>query len=150
MGNSSAGVREAPVYGVPTCNIVTRQNKRFDYQSIINVSENRAKILEVLHKLPKKISPSKHFGKGNSAELFIQILKRKSFWNRSCQKTFRDIQQLKFPRTNTAAFARKNSSQTAYTASNQTIQYLIEFSILSRIQLTESKFSQHRFSPKGI
>ena len=91
IGNSSAGVREAPVYGVPTVNIGTRQNKRFDYKSIINVPENRAKILEVLHKLPKKISPSKHFGKGNSAELFIQILKRKSFWNRSCQKTFRDI-----------------------------------------------------------
>ena len=91
IGNSSAGVREAPVYGVPTINIGTRQNKRFNYKSIINVSENRSKILEVLRKLPKKISSSKHFGKGNSAELFIQILKRKSFWNRSCQKTFRDI-----------------------------------------------------------
>ena len=91
MGNSSAGVREAPVYGVPTVNIGTRQNKRFNYKSIINVSENRTKILEALNNLPKKISPSKHFGKGNSADLFIQILKRKNFWNRSCQKTFRDI-----------------------------------------------------------
>ena len=91
MGNSSAGVREAPVYGVPTVNIGTRQNKRFNNKSIINVSENRTKILEALNNLPKKISPSKHFGKGNSADLFIQILKRKNFWNRSCQKTFRDI-----------------------------------------------------------
>jgi UDP-N-acetylglucosamine 2-epimerase (hydrolysing) len=91
IGNSSAGIREAPAYGVPTVNIGSRQNKRFDYKSIINVSENRTKILAVLQNLPKKLSPSKHFGKGNSAELFIQILKRKSFWNRSCQKTFRDI-----------------------------------------------------------
>ncbi len=91
IGNSSAGVREAPVYGIPTVNIGTRQNKRFDYKSIINVSENRTKILEVLQNLPKRFSPSKHFGKGDSAKLFIQILKKKSFWNRSCQKTFRDI-----------------------------------------------------------
>ncbi|MBL79490.1 MAG: UDP-N-acetylglucosamine 2-epimerase (hydrolyzing) [Nitrosomonadaceae bacterium] len=91
IGNSSAGVREAPVYGVPTVNIGTRQNKRFNYKSIINVSENRLKILEAIQNLPKKLASSKHFGKGNSAELFIKILKRKSFWNRSCQKTFRDI-----------------------------------------------------------
>ena len=91
IGNSSAGVREAPVYGVPTVNIGTRQNKRFNYKSIINVSENRSKILEVLQNLPKKLPSSKHFGKGNSVELFVKILKRKSFWNRSCQKTFRDI-----------------------------------------------------------
>jgi len=91
IGNSSAGVREAPVYGVPTVNIGTRQNKRFNYKSIINVSENRSKILDVLQNLPKRLPSSKHFGKGNSAELFIKILKRKSFWNRNCQKTFRDI-----------------------------------------------------------
>lgn len=91
VGNSSAGVREAPVYGVPTINIGTRQNKRFNFKSIVNIPENGSKILEALQNLPKKLPTSKHFGKGNSAELFIKILKSKNFWNRSCQKTFRDI-----------------------------------------------------------
>lgn len=35
IGNSSVGIREAPVYGVPTINLGTRQNKRFEYSSII-------------------------------------------------------------------------------------------------------------------
>ena len=91
IGNSSAGICEAPVYGVPTVNIGTRQNKRFNHESIVNIRENRGKILEALQNLPKKNSPSLHFGKGNSAKLFGQILKKANFWKRSCQKTFRDI-----------------------------------------------------------
>ena len=31
VGNSSAGIREAPVYGVPVVNIGTRQMNRFNY-----------------------------------------------------------------------------------------------------------------------
>ncbi len=36
IGNSSAGVREAPYYGVPTINIGSRQNKRAMADSILN------------------------------------------------------------------------------------------------------------------
>jgi UDP-N-acetylglucosamine 2-epimerase (hydrolysing) len=91
IGNSSAGICEAPVYGVPTVNIGTRQNKRFNHKSIANTPENRGKILDALQNLPQKTSPSLHFGKGNSAKLFGEILKKEKFWKRSCQKTFRDI-----------------------------------------------------------
>jgi UDP-N-acetylglucosamine 2-epimerase (hydrolysing) len=91
IGNSSAGICEAPVYGIPTVNIGSRQNKRFNHESIVNIPENHKKILEVLQNLPKKTTPSLHFGKGNSAKLFGQILKNSNFWKRSCQKTFRDI-----------------------------------------------------------
>jgi UDP-N-acetylglucosamine 2-epimerase (hydrolysing) len=91
IGNSSAGICEAPVYGIPTVNIGTRQNKRFDHKSIVNIPENRKKILHTLQNLPQKSSPSLHFGKGNSAKLFSQILNKVNFWKRSCQKTFRDI-----------------------------------------------------------
>ena len=91
IGNSSSGICEAPVYGIPTVNIGTRQNKRFNYDSIINLSEKSEKLLQVLKNLPKKKSPSLHFGKGNSAKLFSDILKKESFWKKSCQKTFREI-----------------------------------------------------------
>ena len=37
IGNSSAGVREAPFYGIPTINLGDRQNNRADGDSIFNV-----------------------------------------------------------------------------------------------------------------
>ena len=91
IGNSSSGICEAPVYGVPSVNIGTRQNKRFNCDSIIHLPEKSEKLSRVLKNLPKKKSPSLHFGKGNSAKLFSGILKKENFWKRSCQKTFREI-----------------------------------------------------------
>ena len=44
VGNSSAGIREAPVYGVPTVNIGTRQLNRFVYPSIVTVPEDTSRI----------------------------------------------------------------------------------------------------------
>jgi hypothetical protein len=44
VGNSSAGVREAPVYGVPTVNIGSRQQNRFRYESILDVPDDRRAI----------------------------------------------------------------------------------------------------------
>ena len=58
IGNSSTGIREAPVYGVPTINIGSRQMNRFNYESIINVSENRENIVEKLSALPAPFPPS--------------------------------------------------------------------------------------------
>ena len=91
IGNSSAGICEAPVYGIPTINIGTRQNKRFNHDSIIHLPENHNKILYTLQKLPKKSAPFLHFGKGDSAKKFGEILKKESFWKKNCQKTFCDI-----------------------------------------------------------
>lgn len=92
VGNSSSGIREAPVYGVPTVNIGTRQLNRYNYKSIINVKENKQEILKALQNLPKDVKPSLHFGKGNSAVLFMQVLRRKGFWTRDKQKQFLDIE----------------------------------------------------------
>ena len=44
VGNSSSGVREAPVYGIPTINIGSRQHNRCQHESIINVVEDSALI----------------------------------------------------------------------------------------------------------
>jgi len=90
VGNSSAGIHEAPVYGVPTINIGNRQQNRFDYPSILNVKETE--VLWAMNNLPEHISPSLHFGNGDSAKLFMEILKEPDFWERKCQKQFCDLQ----------------------------------------------------------
>ena len=91
VGNSSAGIREAPVYGVPTINIGTRQMNRFNYPSIYNVPENKEQILNALNNLPESGIPSLHFGRGESAKLFMAQLRNSKLWATSCQKQFCDL-----------------------------------------------------------
>lgn len=91
VGNSSAGIREAPVYGVPTINIGTRQMNRYEYESIINVDYGRGDILKALNNLPHSVKPSLHFGKGESAKLFVKELNNESLWNTPRQKQFIDF-----------------------------------------------------------
>jgi len=91
IGNSSAGVREASVFGIPSINIGTRQNNRVQHPSIINIDENEEEILKAINAIPKKIVPSLNFGRGNSAKSFIQTISKKSFWKISNQKQFKDI-----------------------------------------------------------
>ena len=91
IGNSSAGIHEAPVYGVPTINIGTRQKDRFSYPSIINVKDDREAILQTLNNLPKGVTPSRNLGQGNSAQMFMEQLYDSKIWEISCQKQFQDI-----------------------------------------------------------
>jgi UDP-N-acetylglucosamine 2-epimerase (hydrolysing) len=92
IGNSSSGIYEAPVYGVPTINIGSRQQDRFNYESIHNISFNKNviknKIIDVWNKSYK---PSDHYGVGNSSEKFINILKGDDIWSISKQKKFQDL-----------------------------------------------------------
>jgi UDP-N-acetylglucosamine 2-epimerase (hydrolysing) len=92
IGNSSAGVREAPHFGVPTINLGTRQNNRVSLPSIINVDFNLASVSQAI----LNVNKSKHaqttiFGDGNSAEKFYAILNEKEFWDISKQKFFVDL-----------------------------------------------------------
>lgn len=92
IGNSSAGVREAPYYGIPTINIGTRQDNRSFLDSIINTSYNTAEVLDAINQ--KKINKAKEkvaFGSGNSAQAFIETLKTKSFWETNHQKQFNTL-----------------------------------------------------------
>jgi UDP-N-acetylglucosamine 2-epimerase (hydrolysing) len=91
VGNSSAGIREAPVYGVPTVNIGTRQSNRFAHTSIQNVPDDSAAILDALRNIPSHFSASNHFGDGNSAAQFMSCLRSQAFWNTRKQKQFRDL-----------------------------------------------------------
>lgn len=51
VGNSSAGIREAGVYGVPALNVGTRQHNRSKCTAIVHVNEDRAAIKENLRLL---------------------------------------------------------------------------------------------------
>jgi len=92
IGNSSAGVREAPHFGVPTINLGSRQNNRVTLPSISNIDFDQDKILNVIKNVDKdsykKVSM---FGDGNSAGKFYEILQSKSFWLMEKQKFFVDL-----------------------------------------------------------
>jgi len=91
VGNSSAGIREAPVYGVPTINIGTRQFNRFSCATIRNVADDPAAIGAALADPPPRGEPNLHFGEGRSAALFLEQLRDPRIWETPRQKQFRDL-----------------------------------------------------------
>jgi UDP-N-acetylglucosamine 2-epimerase (hydrolysing) len=94
VGNSSAGIREAPVFGTPTINLGSRQMNRFHYPSILNVQEDCEAILKALECLPQSIAPSTYFGNGNCAAKFLTCLRDDRIWRVPKQKQFRDLEFL--------------------------------------------------------
>ncbi len=91
VGNSSAGIREAPSYAVPTVNIGTRQSSRFSCDSIVDVEDHCEAILHALANLPKGLAPIHHFGEGNCAAAFMQVLRSQEIWSLPTQKQFNDV-----------------------------------------------------------
>ncbi len=93
IGNSSAGIREAEVYGVPTVNYGTRQKNRTKNSEIKNVNADMKSILEAVSEAEnKKVTPGSYFGDGNnSSEKFFQIITEDNIWKISLQKQFIDL-----------------------------------------------------------
>jgi UDP-N-acetylglucosamine 2-epimerase (hydrolysing) len=93
VGNSSAGIREAPYYGLPIINIGTRQQNRALNADIINVDYETTSISNALNQIDAhQVKPAMHnFGHGNSAELFLKSLENADIWQLNHQKQFRDI-----------------------------------------------------------
>ena len=93
IGNSSAGVREAEVYGIPTIDIGTRQQNRYQNKDIVHVAPDKTKILNgIKHVKNKKIKSKTNFGDVlNSSAEFYKILKTKSLWKTPVQKLFIDL-----------------------------------------------------------
>lgn len=94
IGNSSAGIHEAPIYGVPTVNIGSRQLNRFHYESIFNAEFDKHMILKTINSIlkTKRFTPCDHYGDGTSAQKFISVLESKEMWQISQQKKFKDLQ----------------------------------------------------------
>ena len=92
IGNSSAGVREAPYYGVNSIDIGTRQLNRAKSESIIHTNHNKNDIITAIKKAKQTKKNIQHqpFGKGRSNQLFIDLLKSNKIWVIPCQKQFKD------------------------------------------------------------
>ena len=91
IGNSSAGVREAPHYGVPAINIGSRQNGRANCENILDVDVDPGRIAQAIS-IACRMTCRKYqlFGTGNAAEKFYSILKKPSFFQSEVKKTFVD------------------------------------------------------------
>ncbi len=92
LGNSSAGIIEAPVYGIPTINLGSRQNNRAKHtKSIINLNFASVNLYQKINDVyGKKYKKKSIFGDGSSAKKIIDILKSKNIWNTPVQKIFND------------------------------------------------------------
>ena len=87
IGNSSAGIREAPFYGVPTINIGSRQQNRYKSKSIHNVVIKSKTIENKINKLFKiRYKRNFYFGKGDSATKIANVLLKKKTWDTKIQK----------------------------------------------------------------
>lgn len=95
IGNSSAGIREAPYYSIFSVNIGSRQSKRDINDLIINVDFDNHQIQTAIQKASTKTNHRsvKNFGTGNSSKLFLKTLLDKSIWTTNNQKQFYDIKK---------------------------------------------------------
>jgi UDP-N-acetylglucosamine 2-epimerase (hydrolysing) len=93
IGNSSAGIREAPYYGIPIINIGSRQQNRAIHADIINVDYTKESIQKALQSIDNhKVQPSQSdFGKGNSTDLFLKSMLQFDIWEINHQKQFGTI-----------------------------------------------------------
>lgn len=93
MGNSSAGVREAPFYGIASLDIGTRQKNRATAQSITNLPNDADEILKaILTEYAKKYDAYHEFGKGDSDKKFVETILNSSLWLTDKQKVFIDYE----------------------------------------------------------
>jgi UDP-N-acetylglucosamine 2-epimerase (hydrolysing) len=90
VGNSSAGVREAPFLGLPSLDVGSRQNRRAAAPSITAVSAFDTEAIDhfLAHAWGRRFAPDHSFGTGHAAEAFVQVLAQPAFWDRSLQKAF--------------------------------------------------------------
>jgi UDP-N-acetylglucosamine 2-epimerase (hydrolysing) len=92
IGNSSAGVREAPFLGLPSINVGTRQNKRASENQTYNCNaECINELIELVNKnWGVRNGKSEYFGTGNASVKFLEVIINKSFWELPIQKSYHE------------------------------------------------------------
>jgi UDP-N-acetylglucosamine 2-epimerase (hydrolysing) len=90
VGNSSAGVREAPFLGLPSLDVGTRQNLRAESSTVTSclAFETEAIVSFLAINWGERLVRDNAFGQGTAAEKFICILSQYSYWNGALQKGF--------------------------------------------------------------
>jgi len=92
IGNSSVGIRESGVYGIPAINIGSRQQNRTKNKMVTNVNPKASEIKKEIKKGNKKtLKPNYEFGDGKSSKKFLELLKDKKSWGIKVQKSFVDL-----------------------------------------------------------
>lgn len=92
VGNSSAGVREAPFLGLPSLDIGTRQTNRAKAASVFfaDATDTDAIALFLSNQWAQRYPRDDAFGGGSAAGRFTAILSDAGFWQAPLQKTFHD------------------------------------------------------------
>ncbi len=92
IGNSSSGIREAGIYGVPAIDIGTRQNGRYEKNTdgITHVTEETSVIRNAINEVDRNTKEEFRFGDGKSTELFLSVINDPAFWDIKIQKEFVD------------------------------------------------------------
>lgn len=93
VGNSSAGVREAPFLGIPSLDIGTRQTGRSQAPSLTSCAagDGAAIAAFLAREWGRRYPAHTAFGEGRAADRFVAILRDEGFWTGSLQKEFQDI-----------------------------------------------------------
>lgn len=95
IGNSSAGVRESCVYGIPCIDIGSRQSNRYNtdrVQNIQHIEEDSSQILNAINQVEKYHIRSEVYGDGKSTERFMKVLEGEQIWYSELQKNFVDLE----------------------------------------------------------
>ena len=96
VGNSSAGIREAPLYGIPSIDVGDRQRGRHEGASIAQVAAKSSDIVAALKHAAA--SPQMHqeqvFGDGRSTERFTQLLHEGTLFEVPVDKIFVDLKDV--------------------------------------------------------
>lgn len=88
VGNSSAGVREAPFLGLPSLDVGSRQNNRAQADSIFGCSAfDQGKIqLFLTNQWHHRYKVDASFGNGMASDQFVKALRKNEYWEVGTQK----------------------------------------------------------------
>lgn len=94
IGNSSAGIMESGIYGIPSINVGNRQRGRVDNKKVLNIQNvdyNKETLRSAIDNIEKFKVINVFFGKGNSSKVILELLCEESFWSKDIQKVFYDL-----------------------------------------------------------
>ena len=96
VGNSSAGIREAPLYGIPSIDVGDRQRGRHDSASISQVPARANEILAAIQRAKHQgpTNSEQEFGDGKSTERFTELLHSGVLFEARVDKLFVDLKDV--------------------------------------------------------
>lgn len=92
VGNSSSGVREAPVLGTPSVNVGSRQADRSPAASVTHVPAEAAAVAAAVRaaRVGGRNRPEEHFGSAGAAGRIVAAIRGDDVWGLELQKRFVD------------------------------------------------------------